>query len=125
MPWLRAASCSSSRLMSELSETGTGATLTAGVGAWRCRSLDRRGQLGGLERDAVEDVAFGRLDLREPVVGEQLTEDQTAGHDDWRPVRVEGRHAAALLERQGRQAVELFLDGGVREAVALDALAVE
>src|SRR3954469_23198304 len=124
MPWLRAASCSSSRLMSELSETGTGATLTAGVGARRRRSLDGRGQLGGLERDAVEDVAFGRLDLREPVVGEHLTEDQATGHDDRRTVRVERRHETALLERQGGQAVELLLDGGGREAVALDALAV-
>ena len=40
--------------------------LAAGVGARRRVALDRLGQLGRLERDAVQDVALADLDLRNP-----------------------------------------------------------
>ena len=88
------------------------------------RPLPRAGQLGGRERRAVEDVVLARLERVQPVPREHLADDDGAGDDHRRALRLEAGHAAPLLERQRREPLELLLDGLAREHVAVHALGV-
>src|SRR5262249_37764021 len=71
------------------------------------------------EGRAVEEVVLARLEPGEAVGAERLSEDDGAGDDHRAALRLEAADAAALVDRQGGEAVELRLDGAGRQRVTV------
>ena len=66
----------------------------------KLRVIARVFRCGRLQRGPLEDVVLGDLDRLEAEHPHRLDQDQAAGDDRRRAIRVEARHRAPFLERQ-------------------------
>src|SRR5205814_1958191 len=78
----------------------------------------------GLQGGALEDVALRDLHRVETEDAHRLREDQPAGDDRRRPLGMKPGHPAPLLQGEHGELVKDALARGVREAMAMDAVAV-
>ena len=72
----------------------------------------------------MEDVALADRERVQAEPAQGLADDDPAGDDHRRPVRVEPRHSRPYDERHERQALHLSLDHLERQAVAVDPVSV-
>src|SRR4029077_3545072 len=81
-------------------------------------------EVGGREREPVEDVAFAPLDPVEAEVVEDRDEDHGPSHDHGCALRLHRRQLAPLAERERRETGELCARAGRRKAMRVYTLAV-
>ncbi len=76
------------------------------------------------QRRSAEDVVLGDLDLVHPERAKDLDQDDQAGDDRRRAIRMQTNNIAALVVRHLREASEEFVEAGEADDVAVDAVGV-